>query len=153
LQSSYDVRVWSTRRYQGERKTTYYVRCSVAGAARQKPFQGEALADSFRSDLVVAARKSEAFDVDSGLPVSVLRTRRDDPPPVQHCPPRGPHRPTEISAALRWIETHTRPVSALADAEVLRALLDHLTVTLDGATAAPSVTVNAETQVSCPPTI
>lgn len=80
MQPSYGVRVWSTRRYQGKRKTTYYVRWSVAGGARQKPFQSEALADSFRSDLVVAARRGEAFDVDSGLPVSVLRTRRDATP-------------------------------------------------------------------------
>ena len=77
MQTSYDVRVWTTRRYRGTHTVTFYVRWSVAGAARQKPFKSEALADGFRADLVAASRKGEAFDVDSGLPVSMLRAVRD----------------------------------------------------------------------------
>jgi integrase len=51
----------------------------------------------------------------------------------------GPGRPDEVDAALRWIEGHTRPVSALAKPEILRSVLDRLTVKLDGTPAAPSV--------------
>lgn len=47
--------------------------------------------------------------------------------------------PPEIRAALRWIKSHTRPVADLAEADVLRTVLDGLTVKLDGAPAAPSV--------------
>jgi integrase len=45
-----------------------------------------------------------------------------------------------IRDALRWAEHHTRPLSDLVKPEVLRAVLDALTVKLDGTPAAPSVT-------------
>ncbi len=47
--------------------------------------------------------------------------------------------PAEVKAALRWIESHTRSVAALGKPEVLRPMLDGLTVRLDGKPAAPSV--------------
>lgn len=50
-----------------------------------------------------------------------------------------PGRPGEVDAALRWIAGHTRPASALAKPEILRSILDRLTVRLDGSPAAPSV--------------
>jgi integrase len=53
---------------------------------------------------------------------------------------RGDSRcPREIRQALRWVERNTRPVSALAKPEVLRTVLDGLTVRLDGTHAASSV--------------
>ncbi|MEV4533398.1 integrase [Asanoa sp. NPDC049518] len=73
MDTSYDVRIWKTDVYQGKRANTHYVRWSVAGKRHKKPFKSAALADSFRSDLVVAARKGEAFEVSSGLPLSVQR--------------------------------------------------------------------------------
>lgn len=54
--------------------------------------------------------------------------RRNDP----DCPPG-------IMEVLRWIAGHTRPVSALVKPDVLRRVLDGLTVRLDGSPAAPSV--------------
>jgi len=72
--TSYDVRVWKTEVYRGTRANTYYVRWSVAGHRRKQPFKTRALADSFRSDLVAAARRGEAFATESGLPVSMQRT-------------------------------------------------------------------------------
>jgi hypothetical protein len=47
--------------------------------------------------------------------------------------------PADVSTALRWITTHGRPVVALAKPDLLRSVLDHLTVRLDGTAAAPSV--------------
>jgi integrase len=47
--------------------------------------------------------------------------------------------PDDIRAALRWIERNTRPVSALGQPEILRPMLDGLTVRLDGKPAASSV--------------
>ncbi|MDT5026201.1 MAG: hypothetical protein QOE61_2627 [Micromonosporaceae bacterium] len=73
----YDVRLWKTEVYRGTRTTTYYVRWVVAGRPRREAFPAKALADGFRSDLVAAARKGEAFDIDSGLPVSMRRARRE----------------------------------------------------------------------------
>src|SRR5206468_12621622 len=54
--------------------------------------------------------------------------RRDD----KNCP-------HEVREALRWVQGHTRPVSALTQPEVLRKVLDGLTVRLDGSPAAASV--------------
>lgn len=39
----------------------------------------EGLAESFRSDLVGAARRCEAFDREQGLPVSMLRNEAEMP--------------------------------------------------------------------------
>jgi integrase len=52
---------------------------------------------------------------------------------------RGRECPEEIRDALRWVERHTRPVSALQNPAVLRGVLDALTLKLDGTPAAPSV--------------
>ncbi len=47
--------------------------------------------------------------------------------------------PAEVRAALRWVEQHSMPIGALAKPDVLRAVLDGLTVRLDGQAAAASV--------------
>lgn len=72
---TYDVRLWTTRVYKGKRKTTYTVRWIVAGEEFNEPFQQSALAESFLSELRAATRKGEAFDVISGLPISMQRNR------------------------------------------------------------------------------
>jgi integrase len=51
-----------------------------------------------------------------------------------------PNCPDDIRSALRWVTSHTRPVSALRNPRLLRQVLDGLTVKLDGTPAAPSVT-------------
>ncbi|WP_239335085.1 MULTISPECIES: tyrosine-type recombinase/integrase [unclassified Frankia] len=45
----------------------------------------------------------------------------------------------EMRDALRWVASHTRPVSSLADPSTLRKVLDGLTVKLDGTPRAASV--------------
>jgi integrase len=74
MSTSFKVNFWKTQVYRGARKTTYYVRWTVAGEAFKEPFGLAAQAESFRSDLVAAARKGEAFHIDSGLPVSMKRS-------------------------------------------------------------------------------
>ena len=71
-ETSTDVRVWSIEPYRGKRGTTYRVRWSVAGKARKDSRSTRALADSFRAELLTAARRGEPFDVETGLPVSLL---------------------------------------------------------------------------------
>lgn len=193
MNTTYDVRIWKTKVYEGKRGNTYYVRWTVAGKEWKEPFKTTALAESFRSDLVVAARKGEAFDVESGRPVSMQRSTREMSwyefacafvdmkwprvaattrrthaeamtalTPLMFSSRRGkpddkliraalcrwafntakrddPACPDDVKATLQWIKRNTRPVSALADPEVLRPLLDGLTARLDGAPAASSV--------------
>ena len=69
--TSYDVRVWTIRAYEGARRRTYTVRWTVAGREFRDTFATRALAESFRADLLSAARKGEAFDSGAGLPVSM----------------------------------------------------------------------------------
>jgi integrase len=198
--TTYDVRFWKTETYKGKRDTSYYVRWTVAGKPWREPFKKRALAESFRSDLVSAAGKGEAFEIETGRPVSMLRASLDMPWHGFACRyadlkwptsagttrrtnaealtkvtlamikgSRGkpddkilrrslnrwafnPHKrndpncPADIRSALQWLETNTRNVSALNNPEVLRAVLDRLSVRLDGKSAASSV-VNRQRKI------
>ena len=152
-----------------------------------------ALAESFREELISAARKGEAFDIASGRPVSMVRsgkdmswydfackyvdlkwprvaatTRRTHAEAFTALTPRmlattrgkpddklirlalsrwafntikrdDPECPDDVKATLQWLNRNTLPVSALARPEVLRPLLDGLTIRLDGKPSASSV--------------
>ncbi|MFE9426231.1 tyrosine-type recombinase/integrase [Kitasatospora sp. NPDC006697] len=69
-QTSYKVRIWGILEYHGARGTTYTVRWTVDGARFRSPFATFALAESFRSKLVTAAREGKAFYCDTGMPVA-----------------------------------------------------------------------------------
>ena len=77
MATTYDVRIWSNDVYKGARTTSYIVRWRVGERRFKERYKTQALADSFRSELVTAARKGEAFDVDTGRPVSMGRTNRE----------------------------------------------------------------------------
>lgn len=72
-ETSFKVQIWKIEVYRGKRTTTYWVLWAVDGSRFKEPFKTVTLADSFRNDLVRAARKGEAFYVDTGLPVSMQR--------------------------------------------------------------------------------
>ncbi|MFE1908588.1 tyrosine-type recombinase/integrase [Streptomyces gardneri] len=71
---STDVRVWSIRTKQGARPS-YEVRWKVAGEPFSQTRKTKALADSFRSKLLRAARDGEEFDTESGLPDSMAEKK------------------------------------------------------------------------------
>ncbi|MFD9160596.1 tyrosine-type recombinase/integrase [Streptomyces sp. NPDC059558] len=70
MDTTYDVKLWKTSVYEGKKKTTHTVRWELEGREWRKPFATGPLAESFRSGLVTAARKGEAFSLSTGLPVS-----------------------------------------------------------------------------------
>jgi integrase len=72
--TTFDVRVWDITDYRGARVTSYIVRWKVGGREWKERFRTRALADSFRSELVTAMRKGEAFELSTGRPVSAART-------------------------------------------------------------------------------
>ncbi|MDQ3405231.1 MAG: site-specific integrase [Actinomycetota bacterium] len=76
-ETTFDVRIWKTETWKGKTTTTYTVRWFVAGKRFKEPFKTVALADSFRSKLVTAAKSGEAFVVSSGLPASMARADFD----------------------------------------------------------------------------
>jgi hypothetical protein len=68
--TTYDVRVYRTEVYRGTKVTTYKVRWRTDRRLWKEGFRNAALADSFRSSLLTAARKGEAFSLNTGRPVS-----------------------------------------------------------------------------------
>ncbi|MFF4185753.1 tyrosine-type recombinase/integrase [Streptomyces sp. NPDC001691] len=70
METTYKVKFWKTAVYRGAKVTTYTVRWTLDGEEFRAPFGHVALADSFRSMLVTAARQGEAFNRETGLPVS-----------------------------------------------------------------------------------
>jgi hypothetical protein len=70
MDTTYAVNVWSIRENVGTTAKTYSVRWKVGSRRWKTTFKTAALADSFRSDLLSAARKGEAFDTSTGRPVS-----------------------------------------------------------------------------------
>ena len=64
--SSFDVRVFAVRRRAG--RMSFEVRWRVAGRDRSRSFMTRALADSYRAELVRAARKGAGFDPATGEP-------------------------------------------------------------------------------------
>ena len=73
--TTYDVRVYRTEVYKGSEVTTYWVRWKVGARLWKEAFRKAAQADSFRSALMTAARKGEAFSLDTGRPTAWERTK------------------------------------------------------------------------------
>jgi integrase len=72
-ETTYDVRIWKTEVIKGKSTTSHKVIWWVSGRRFKKGHRQAAAAESFRSELVTAHRKGEAFDVLTGLPVSKMR--------------------------------------------------------------------------------
>lgn len=73
---SYDVKFWAIRPGKAKTKRTYEVRWKVGHTPHSRTIGNKAQAENFLSDLRHAARTGEAFDTETGLPVSMTTTRR-----------------------------------------------------------------------------
>lgn len=71
--TTYRVSVWNVVKHASRRR--YGVRWKTEGREHSEWYATKALAESFRSDLQRAQRAGEAFEVQSGLPVSLARKR------------------------------------------------------------------------------
>lgn len=67
-----DVRIWVISTYKGKRGNTYNVRWTAGGVPHKEGRKTKALADVFRAELLSATRRGEAFDLATGLPLSML---------------------------------------------------------------------------------
>lgn len=77
---SYKVKFWELRPNKAGRRSSkpgkvisYTARWTVGGREKSRTFERSSQAKSFLSDLRQAAKDGEAFDVDTGLPVSMLK--------------------------------------------------------------------------------
>jgi integrase len=74
---TYNARVYRTEVYKGSEVTTYKVRWKVGGRLWKEGFRTAAQADSFRSALMTAARKGEAFSMATGRPTAWERAKAE----------------------------------------------------------------------------
>ncbi|HEX5494921.1 MAG TPA: tyrosine-type recombinase/integrase [Mycobacteriales bacterium] len=75
---TYDVRIWKIRPVTRKAGRRYEFRWRVGTEAKSRTFANRALADSFRSELVRAARSGEAFDTVTGMPDAMARRHGSD---------------------------------------------------------------------------
>jgi hypothetical protein len=75
--TTFNVRVYQTEVYKGAEVTTYKVRWKVGARLWKQGFRNAAQADSFRSALLTAARKGEAFSLATGKPTAWERAKAD----------------------------------------------------------------------------
>jgi hypothetical protein len=75
--TTFDVRVYRTEVYKGAEVTTYKVRWKVGARLWKEGFRNAAQADSFRSALMTATRKGEAFSLATGRPMAWERAKAD----------------------------------------------------------------------------
>ncbi|WP_249345952.1 tyrosine-type recombinase/integrase [Microbispora sp. H11081] len=73
---TYDVRIYKIEIREHEKATTYRVRWKVDSRVHRMAFATKAHAESYRADLLSAARRGEAFSTGTGLPVSWERAER-----------------------------------------------------------------------------
>jgi hypothetical protein len=110
----FDVSVHAIRRRAGRRRP-FEVRWQAAGRSRSKSFTTKKLADSYRAELVRAARMGLEFD-----PLT----------------PGG-----AAAQILDWAQQASLPVTCLSEPTVLRAALEALTFRLDGSRAAANTII------------
>jgi integrase len=69
-ETSYAVKIYKTSQVKGAKGIGHRVRWRVDGQPASETFRTAALADAFRSELITATRKGEAFNIETKLPVS-----------------------------------------------------------------------------------
>ena len=119
---TYKVRIWKLYK---NRAGNPEVRWATDGRRHSRSFANVPLAESFRSELISAQRGGEAFEVDSGLPVSMTRKRKAAVTWFDHA--------VEY-AAMKWPDS--APNSRRNRADALATITPALTRKVAGAPAA-----------------
>jgi integrase len=129
--NAFDVRIYTIRRRKNKRRP-FEVRWRVAGRDKSKSFLTRALADSYRAELVRAARQGLEFDPATGEP---LRWAVPEPTVttwLEHAiaytdmkwPRLAPHSRASLADALATVTLAlTRPAAGRPPARTLRAAL------------------------------
>ncbi|MER5322518.1 tyrosine-type recombinase/integrase [Streptosporangium roseum] len=75
MNTSYDVKFFEISRNKSSKTPSHVVRWSVARKRSSKTYRTKALAESFLSDLRQAAKRGEAFDIETGFPQSMIKAK------------------------------------------------------------------------------
>jgi integrase len=130
--SSFDVRIWQVEKRAGAR-ARWRLRWRVASRRFGQTFTTKALADSFRAQLLEAARVGESFNIDTGLPFSVTRRHLDVSCYVHACEflqavwsaAAAKSRVSMLETLSAALPVLTRNLPGAPDADVLRIALRH----------------------------
>ena len=105
--TTYDVRIYRTEVYKGVKVTTYRVRWKAGNREWRQGFRTAAQADSFRSALLTAARRGEAFSLATGRPTVWAREKAET---------------TWYEFACRYVDMKWKQASAKYRKDIARAL-------------------------------
>ncbi|QYC38139.1 site-specific tyrosine recombinase XerC [Nonomuraea coxensis DSM 45129] len=75
MNTSYDVKFWAITRNESSKTPSYVVRWKVGGRQKSKTLRTKAHAENLLSDLRQAAKRGEPFDMETGLPLSMLQAK------------------------------------------------------------------------------
>jgi hypothetical protein len=129
--NAFDVRIHTIRRRKNKRRP-FEVRWRVAGRDKSKSFLTRALADSYRAELIRAARQGLEFDPATGeppwwaAPEPTVRTWLEHAVAYADMkwPRLAPHSRASLADALATVTLAlTRPASGRPPARTLRAAL------------------------------
>ncbi|MFC6086793.1 tyrosine-type recombinase/integrase [Sphaerisporangium aureirubrum] len=122
MSTSYDVKFWEIQRNGSSKTPSYVVRWRVGAKVKSKTLRTKELANSYLRDLRLAAKNGEAFDLASGLPVSMLAPAPETGPTFLAF--------AQIFIAQRWKTSAAR--TRETDAYALLALVPAITSDLPG---------------------
>lgn len=129
---TYDVRIHGIepRKNTAGVITSHRLSWKVAGEVQKRTFSTHPLADAFRSELMTASKRGEAFSLETGLPISWQRkAEEEDTPPS----------PSWYAFAVSYVDSKWSYVSANHRRGIAEALTDATEVLLiDVDKAAPS---------------
>ncbi|TQS21390.1 MULTISPECIES: tyrosine-type recombinase/integrase [unclassified Microbispora] len=133
MNTSYDVKFWEIRRNQSSKKPSFVARWTVGGREKSKTFRTKELANSHLRDLRLAAKNGEAFDIASGLPVSMLEPQADAGPTVLAFAQKfitqrwktsaARTRETDVYALLALVPALVKDLPGRPDADEMRKVL------------------------------
>ncbi|MBB5080692.1 tyrosine-type recombinase/integrase [Nonomuraea endophytica] len=141
MNTTYDVKFWEIQRRTDRKAAAFLVRWTVARKPKSKTFRTKGLADSFLSDLRQAAKQGEAFDLSTGLPLSMLEPEPSGPSFLESAQSyvlgrwrtsAARTRETDAYALLSLISTLVADIPGQPDVEVVRqALRSHALMPVD----------------------
>jgi integrase len=77
LAHTFAVKIWNVRQRTDRNQKSAELRWRVGSTPHSRTFRTKTLADNRRAQLLVAVQHGEAFDEETGLPLSELRRRND----------------------------------------------------------------------------
>jgi hypothetical protein len=121
-----NVRIWGIRPNKSKKKPSFEIRWKTGPEPHSTTRVTRALAESFQSDLRQAAKRGEEFDIETGLPDSMVKPGPEPEPE----PSRSVLDVAQAYITMRWPRAAPKTRDGISDA--LATLLPALTSDLDG---------------------